>query len=450
MSERAIWTYLLSKTGNAYAAAGIMGNLCAESSLRPDNLQNSYEKSLGMTDAEYTAAVDSGAYTEEEFCGDHGGYGLAQWTYPSRKRGLYRSTVGNGISIADLQGQLDFLWSEVSADKALSLTLKEAQSVEEATTAFMLRFEKPADTSIENQARRAKLGQKYYDRYEGGDLMITANDLIAQCEIPLDEKWGYIWGAAGELWTQEKQDAATDATIREYGQQWVGHRVCDCSGLFYWAFRELGGFIHHGSNSIWDYDCRNDTKGKLKDGVRTDGKEVRPGSAVFLTRKESNRTNRHHIGIYIGSNMVIEAKGTKSGVVASPLSHWDEVAELKDISYDGEVIWMTLMKGCKGDEVKQLQMILMQKGYNPGTADGKFGSQTEAAVKAFQRDNGLTADGVVGQKTWAVLLEGVAPPDYQEPDETPSEPEILPEYVQIPLADAMNLYNIIGKQIGVG
>lgn len=37
MSEKAIWTCLLSVTGNAYAAAGIMGNLCAESSLRPDS-----------------------------------------------------------------------------------------------------------------------------------------------------------------------------------------------------------------------------------------------------------------------------------------------------------------------------------------------------------------------------------------------------------------------------
>ena len=81
-----IWKYLNDRTHNAYAAAGIMGNLCAESSLRPDNLQNSYEKSLGMTDAEYTAAVDAGTYTEEQFSHDHAGYGLAQWTYWSRKQ----------------------------------------------------------------------------------------------------------------------------------------------------------------------------------------------------------------------------------------------------------------------------------------------------------------------------------------------------------------------------
>jgi len=233
--------------------------------------------------------------------------------------------------------------------------------------------------------------------------MITANALIAQCEIPLEEKWGYIWGASGQVWTQANQDAATDSMIRQYGQQWVGRRVCDCSGLFYWAFRELGGWIHHGSNSIWDYDCRNDTKGQLKNGKRTDGSEIRPGSAVFLTTDANGVKSRHHIGIYIGSNMCIEAKGTKSGVVASGLDHWDEVAELKEVSYDGEAVRVTLRNGCRGDEVKDLQTRLILLGYSPGTADGIFGSRTEAAVKAFQADMGLKADGIVGPKTWEAL-----------------------------------------------
>ena len=233
--------------------------------------------------------------------------------------------------------------------------------------------------------------------------MITANDLIAQCEIPLEEKWGYIWGASGQTWTQANQDAATDATIREYGQQWVGRRVCDCSGLIYWAMGQLGGSVHHGSNSIWNYDVVNATKGELKDGKRTDGKAIRPGSCVFLTTNQDGHKSRHHVGLYIGSNMCVEAKGTRSGVVASALSHWDEVAELKDVSYDGEAVLMTLRKGCRGDEVKELQTELIRQGYDCGTADGIFGSRTETAVKAYQRDMGLAADGVVGPKTWEAL-----------------------------------------------
>lgn len=62
-----------------------------------------------------------------------------------------------------------------------------------------------------------------------------------------------------------------------------------------------------------------------------------------------------------------------------------------------------LKEGHRGAPVKQLQQRLTQLGFKPGPADGVFGNGTEAAVKAFQRAKGLTADGVVGLKTWAKL-----------------------------------------------
>ena len=63
-NEERIWNYLKGAGLNDCGAAGLMGNLYAESGLRPNNLQNTYEKSLGYTDETYTAAVDSGAYAE--------------------------------------------------------------------------------------------------------------------------------------------------------------------------------------------------------------------------------------------------------------------------------------------------------------------------------------------------------------------------------------------------
>jgi hypothetical protein len=63
-----------------------MGNLYAESGLKPNNLQNSYEKTLGFTDVTYTEAVDKGTYNN--FIHDKAGYGLAQWTWWSRKEAL--------------------------------------------------------------------------------------------------------------------------------------------------------------------------------------------------------------------------------------------------------------------------------------------------------------------------------------------------------------------------
>ena len=73
-NEEKIWNYLTAAGLNACGTAGLMGNLYVESGLIPTNLQNTYEKKLGYTDAAYTAAVDSGAY--DNFAKDSAGYGL--------------------------------------------------------------------------------------------------------------------------------------------------------------------------------------------------------------------------------------------------------------------------------------------------------------------------------------------------------------------------------------
>lgn len=63
----------------------------------------------------------------------------------------------------------------------------------------------------------------------------------------------------------------------------------------------------------------------------------------------------------------------------------------------------TLRRGDRGEDVKVLQRALKRAGYDAGTIDGIFGPRTEAAVRAFQRANGLTVDGIVGPRTWAAL-----------------------------------------------
>lgn len=65
-----------------------------------------------------------------------------------------------------------------------------------------------------------------------------------------------------------------------------------------------------------------------------------------------------------------------------------------------------LYKGCKGEPVRALQILLIGNGYSCGSygADGDFGNATKAAVIKFQYSNGLEDDGVVGPRTWAKLL----------------------------------------------
>ena len=234
--------------------------------------------------------------------------------------------------------------------------------------------------------------------------MINASDLVAKFQYALDNKWGYIWGTAGIKWTQAAQNAATRETTVKYGQRWVGSYVADCSGLFSWAFKQLGGYMYHGSNTMYREYCTN--KGKLS------GQTLKPGTAVFTGTED----NHGHVGLYIGNGKVIEAKGTQYGVVMSNLSEkkWTYWGELKGVNYSGEPTppgKPTLRKGDSGEYVTLMQTELIQHGYSCGDsgADGKFGSNTEKALKRFQQDNvdqdgkPLTVDGVCGEKTWWAL-----------------------------------------------
>lgn len=69
----------------------------------------------------------------------------------------------------------------------------------------------------------------------------------------------------------------------------------------------------------------------------------------------------------------------------------------------------TLTQGSTGSAVVELQRLLAQAGFSPGLMDGDFGPKTYAAVVAFQRARGLSADGVVDGDTWAAL-KAPAPP----------------------------------------
>lgn len=237
--------------------------------------------------------------------------------------------------------------------------------------------------------------------------MIKPEDLIAKFQFALNNGWGYIMGAAGVMWTQSKQDATTNEMAKKYGKKWIGHMVADCSGLFAWAFKELGSYMYHGSNTM--YRSYTTARGELKKGQRTDGGELKPGTAVFTWKEQDQKYG--HVGLYIGGGIVIEAYGTIKGVITSKVTEnrWTNWGWLRDVEGGEAPIGRpTLRKGDKGTDVKDMQELLLLHGYGLGKygADGAFGNATLAAVKAFQKENGLTADGVCGPNTWDALLGG--------------------------------------------
>ena len=155
-NQEKIWNYFKAKGLSEIGIAGLMGNLQAESGLNPMNMQNSYEKKLGFNDTTYTASIDNGLYTN--FVHDKVGYGLAQWTYWSRKQNMFNFIKSKGKSIGDLEAQLDFLHEELTKQyKPVWTGLMDAKTIFEASNVVLLKFEKPANANAV-KAIRASYG----------------------------------------------------------------------------------------------------------------------------------------------------------------------------------------------------------------------------------------------------------------------------------------------------
>lgn len=178
--------------------------------------------------------------------------------------------------------------------------------------------------------------------------MINASDIIDDFRRFYSEGRGYIPATSGETWTQSKQEelAKTNETVKQYGSQWIGKKVDDCSGAFVDAYRTHGMSIYHGSNRIArEYvECL------------VPASEAKPGYAVFKIRKPGDTNyalpaeykkggshyngdlnDYYHIGLLDrdGEN-VINAQSTSKGFTKTSLSTWQYAAQLKAVRYDVE------------------------------------------------------------------------------------------------------------------
>ena len=109
-NEKTVWNYLIKQGFTKAGAAGLMGNLKADSSVRSILYEESYKKKLGWSNQEYVDKVNNGEYSENDFVNDKIGFGLAQWTYPTRKKALYDKCKGK---IGNLKCQLEYLVDEL-------------------------------------------------------------------------------------------------------------------------------------------------------------------------------------------------------------------------------------------------------------------------------------------------------------------------------------------------
>jgi len=173
-----IWKYLINAGMTKAGVAGMMGNLHAESLLNPKALQpvDSVKEYNGTT---YTEAVDNGVYSKEKFINDSAGYGLAQWTYSTRKKGLYEYAKSKGKSIGDLKTQLEYLIYELKTQyKYVFEILCTTDSIAFSTITVLTDFEKPADTSMPVKNKRVTNAQTFH---------MLFSDILINDDIDIDE-----------------------------------------------------------------------------------------------------------------------------------------------------------------------------------------------------------------------------------------------------------------------
>ena len=257
--QQQIWNYLLEITNNAYAAAGLMGNLYAESGLVPTNLQDACEASLGYKDGTYTEAVDSGTYSG--FASDGVGYGLAQWTWQERKQNLQAFAQDAGLSVGSLDLQLRFLAWELE-ERGLLPELQAACSVREASNLVLFRYEAPLDTGAETQTVRYGLSMTFYNRF-AGTLSQGQKDILEVTANPA--AYGIPESNVG-------------------GLQWV-KLVYEAAGA---PFERTCCAYHSG----------------LKHGTSSDWNAIAPGSVLYGYGGTAG-----HAGIYLGNGMVCHCDG---------------------------------------------------------------------------------------------------------------------------------------------
>jgi len=155
-----------------------------------------------------------------------------------------------------------------------------------------------------------------------------------------------------------------------------------------------------------------------------------------------------HIALSDGSGGTVEAKGRRYGVVADTIHgrSWHTGILVPGITYDAgaeikvtspEVIYEPGAANMNKAIVVRIQEALVTKGFNPGTIDGDYGPNTQAAVAAFQEAEGLVVDGAVGPETAAALGVSLVHEEVPAPQET----EVIPH--EVPTADLEQLRTLV-------
>ena len=234
--------------------------------------------------------------------------------------------------------------------------------------------------------------------------------------------WPYVWGAVGAQCTPQKREyyanrsscpeaeakviisrcQALNGSGKSCGgcEYYPGNRrtlIDDCQGFVKQVCSRVGvSFSGGGATSMWNGSGNWSQKGTIN--------TLPQDKLCCIFWQASDKKTMSHIGFYVGDGWMIHCSGTvKKEKLSARVTHW---AIPRGLGGDTPMpTHSTIRRGDSGEDVKYCQELLLKLGYDLGSygADGKFGSKTLAAVKAFQGSKGLTQDGIVGPRTWEAL-----------------------------------------------
>lgn len=155
--------YGLSEAG----ALGMLGNWECESGCEPYRVQGDYQASRAISKA-YVNAIENGTQDRERFATDQKGFGLAQWTYPQRKRNLWVKAKTSGQRIDSVELQVEFaIWELGQAEWCQGFTLlpylKTAEAIYDATDLICRKYECPAVNNVQARYETALRIRKELD-----------------------------------------------------------------------------------------------------------------------------------------------------------------------------------------------------------------------------------------------------------------------------------------------
>ena len=213
----------------------------------------------------------------------------------------------------------------------------------------------------------------------------------------------------------------------------VSYSKMDCQAFVEQCLRDCGLEKNLAGSNAWFREVRNHgTIMTPEECVRQLG-TAPSGAFLFILAQDGGEPEKYrkdglgnasHIGIATGRGEgAIHSSASRGCVAESRFRNktisggWNRVGLWDRVSYDyatansepgaaAPVTRLTLRRGSRGEAVKEMQALLISRGYDLGRwgADGIFGKQTMKAVKAFQKDCGIRVDGVVGPVTYSRLF----------------------------------------------